>query len=267
MNPLLQTAIVASREAGAEILKLYATTDFEKKIDGSPLTVADTRSNEVLIKHLQSTGIPILSEESNGVNLPYPRQMWIIDPLDGTKDFLNKTNDFSVMVGLLENGHPTLGVVYAPALDTLYYAEKGTGAFVENDKVTKKLLVGTRDSKNLRYIRSVNHFTKDMEEVAEELDAILLPRGSIGIKAGLLGEEFGDFFSSWGAYGEWDICAPEIITLESGGQVTDCNGNPIVYGNKNHKVTDGAVFSNGACHARVIEAIQKVKAKATGSTL
>ena len=260
MNTLLEIATTAARDAGKEILALYSTTDFERKVDGSPLTIADTRSYEVLLEHLVKTGIQILSEESGTVPIPYPTQMWIIDPLDGTKDFLNKTNDFSVMVGLLENGRPTLGVVYAPALDTLYYAEKGTGAFVEKNGVTKKLRVGTRDSSNLRYIRSGNQVTKEMGAVAEELNALRNPRGSIGIKSGLLGEEFGDFFSSWGAYGEWDICAPEIIALEAGGKVTDCNGETIFYGTANHKVTQGAVFSNGACHARVIEAIQKVKA-------
>ena len=106
MNPLLKVAITAVRDAGKEILALYTTTDFEKKLDGSPVTVADTRSNEILLEHLKTTGIPILSEESDGIlystgdKVTYPPQLWIIDPLDGTKDFLKKkrlflSNDWS----------------------------------------------------------------------------------------------------------------------------------------------------------------------------
>lgn len=256
MDTLLQIAIVAAREAGAKILELYTTTDFDIKTDGSPVTIADTSANEILHKHLKETDILILSEESTGVPIPYPSKMWIIDPLDGTKDFLNKTGDFSVMIALLENGRPTLGVVYAPALDTLYYATKGGGAYVLKNGVTTRLQVGNRDTGTLRFLRSVNHYTPNMAQVAEKLGAELCPRGSIGIKAGLLGEDAGDFFFSWGRFGEWDVCAPEIITEEAGGHVTDCLGHELVYGTLDHLVEHGILFSNGACHEQVLDAIR-----------
>ncbi len=255
MDTLLTKAILAAKEAGDEIMKHYAVTDFETKADGSPVTIADTRSNKILTEHLASTGIAILSEESVGIPLPYPEHLWIIDPLDGTKDFIKKNGDFSVMVGLIENGRPVLGVVYAPAHKTLYYAVKGDGAFVERDGIIKKLAVSERSEKDLRLIRSVNHFTPRMEAVGEKLSATFHPHGSIGIKAGLVGEDLGDFFFSWGNLGEWDVCAPEIILIEAGGTVTDCFGNLLSYGTTDHKIEHGLVFSNGACHSRVLEAI------------
>ncbi len=257
MNPLLEKAIIAALEAGKEILSLYATTDFERKEDGSPLTIADTRSNTILLRHLSETNIPILSEESTGISLPYPSQMWIIDPLDGTKDFLKKSDDFSVMIGLLENGRSTLGVVYAPVSDTLYYAEKHGGAYVVRNGTTTKLVTGTQSSEPLRFICSVNNFAPYMEEVAHALSAVKTPRGSIGIKAGLIGENKGEFFFSKGNFGEWDVCGPEIIMTEAGGCVSDCSGNPLVYGTTDHRVEHGIVFSNALCHEQVLTAIRK----------
>jgi 3'(2'), 5'-bisphosphate nucleotidase len=97
-----------------------------------------------------------------------------------------------------------------------------------------------------------------MELVAKKLEAILCPRGSVGIKAGLLGEDFGDFFFSWGNLGEWDVCAPQIIAEEAGGRVTDCKGNPLSYGTENHRIAQGVLFSNGKCHTHVLEAIMSV---------
>lgn len=259
MNTLLEKAITAARDAGKEILSLYATTDFERKIDGSPVTIADSRSNEILLRHLQETGIPILSEESTGVPIPYPRQMWIIDPLDGTKDFIKKTNDFSVMIGLLEEGHSTLGVVYAPVSDTLYYAEKNKGAYVVRNGMTTKLVTGLQSNEPLRFICSVNNFAPYMEDVAHALSAVKTPHGSVGIKTGLIGENKGEFFFSKGNFGEWDVCGPEIIMTEAGGHVSDCNGNPLIYGALDHRVEHGIVFSNTLCHEQVLTAIKEAK--------
>ncbi|MCF7815905.1 MAG: 3'(2'),5'-bisphosphate nucleotidase CysQ [Candidatus Pacebacteria bacterium] len=256
MNSLLDIAIAAAKHAGDEIIKLYATTTHETKDDGSPVTVADMRSNEILTDHLSKTNITILSEESEGIATPYPEQMWIIDPLDGTKDFLEKTGDFSVMIGLLENGRPTLGVVYVPVHDILYYATKGSGAFLLSKEVTTRLSISDKPTSPLRFLRSVHNFSPYMKAVTEKLSAQLLPRGSIGVKAGILCSNAGDFFFSLGNFGEWDVCAPEIITLEAGGSVTDCEGNPLFYGTKNHRVEHGILFSNTACYKNVLDAIR-----------
>jgi 3'(2'), 5'-bisphosphate nucleotidase len=156
--------------------------------------------------------------------------MWVIDPIDGTIGFVKKTGDFAVMIALLENGRPTLGVVYSPSNDTLYYAEKGMGAFMEKDGTTTRLAVSTRDTQELRVLRSVNHFTPTMQAVTSILQANPVPQGSVGLKAGKLAEAEGDFFFSEGALGEWDVCAPEIIASEAGGLVTDFDYQPLFYG-------------------------------------
>lgn len=257
MNPLLTLAIHAATEAGREIKKLYATTDFERKDDGSPITIADTRANDIIIGHLAKTGIKILSEESTGVDLPYPSQIWIIDPLDGTRDFIEKTDDFVVMIGLLQEGRPILGVVYAPIHETLYYAELGMGAWKMQGDVVEKLTVSSR-TEDLRFVRSIHHATHEMQEVAKKLGATFLPRGSMGIKAGMVCEGEGDFFYTRGKVGEWDVCAPEIITLEAGGTVTDCNGNSLFYGTEDHRIQDGILFSNTVCHEHVLNALKPI---------
>lgn len=259
MNTLLHTALTAVKEAGDAIFTLYGVADFEMKGDGSPVTIADTRSHDMLVTHLEKTGISILSEESESVPLPYPEQMWIIDPLDGTKDFLKHTHDFSVMVGLLQNGKPILGVVYAPALNVLYYAEKGQGAYQVRDGVTTQLSVEATHRGPLRFLCSVNNFAPYMETVTEMLSAVKTPRGSVGVKAGIIGENQGEFFFNRGKLGEWDVCAPEIILEEAGGRVTDCNGDALVYGSPDHRIAHGILFSNGACHEEVLTAIQKTK--------
>ncbi len=258
MNNLLEVAIVAATTAGKEIMQLYTETDFETKTDGSPVTLADTRSNTILIEHLLETGIPILSEESEGISTPYPERLWIIDPLDGTKDFLKKNGDFCVMIGLLEEGRPVLGVVYAPAYDVLYYAEKGVGAFKVQNGITTKLVQSPSTHNHLRFVCSVNHFTPHMEAVTTILSAEKTPRGSIGIKSSVVAENNGEFFFSSGNLGEWDVCAPEIILCEAGGIVTDCEGNPLLYGNSDHRVQNGILFSKPQCHEEVLRAIESV---------
>jgi 3'(2'), 5'-bisphosphate nucleotidase len=255
MNTLLDNALTAAKAAGDEIMKHYGTSDFESKSDTSPVTIADTRANEVLIAHLSQTSIPILSEESVGIPIPYPNKLWVIDPLDGTKDFLNYTKNFSVMIGLLEHGRPTLGVVYAPLYNAYYYAVKGEGTHMVKDGVATKLTITSDPTKKLRFICSVNNFKPYMDVVTEKLSAEKTPHGSIGIKAGVLCENKGDFIFSHGKFGEWDVCAPEIIVEEAGGIVTDCEGNPLTYGTTDHRLERGVIFSSSDNHARILEAV------------
>jgi len=131
MNEKLISSVL---KAGEKILEIYHSADFgvETKKDDSPLTKADLASHNELIKYLETTNIPIISEE--GVVPEYDirknyKQYWLIDPLDGTKEFIKKNDEFTVNVALIENGEPILGVVYAPVLGHLYYGEKNKGAY------------------------------------------------------------------------------------------------------------------------------------------
>lgn len=254
MEHLLETAKTAAVAAGEAIMELYDTTEFETKGDGSPVTIADKQSHEVLLKHLSQTDIPVLSEESAGISLPYPERLWIIDPLDGTKDFIHKTNDFAVMIGLVENGVPVLGIVYAPTSRTLYFARKGIGAFKEIDGHTTLLKVQQGDRR--LGIRSRTHHTPEAAAAMAKLGAEEVICGGVGIKAMRICESAGDFFFYPNApLGEWDVCAPAIILEEAGGTATDQHGNPLAFGTKDHTIEHGAVFSNGSYHKEIIEAI------------
>ena len=134
LKDLLNLAILASQEASKEILEVYHSENFEteQKGDNSPLTAADKRAHGCIVKHLEKTGWPILSEE--GKNIPYEvrknwKQFWMVDPLDGTKEFIKRNDEFTVNIALIENQQPILGVLAVPVTGVVYYAAKGLGAF------------------------------------------------------------------------------------------------------------------------------------------
>ncbi len=259
MDALLHIARMAARTSCEVIRPYYGKVLTEFKDDLSPITEADRAANRVLIEHLLGTGFPILSEESDGIPLPYPEKLWVIDPLDGTKGFINETDDFSVMVALLEAGRPTLAVVDAPMLDKCYFAVRGGGAFIEDGHGVRPLKVSNRTTPSLRGVMSVNHAAPYMHGVCEALEVEeIISIGSVGIKAGYISEDIGDFFLTLGALGEWDVCAPELILTEAGGKVTDREGAPIAYGNSSHRIQRGVVFSNSVSHDQIITALARI---------
>ncbi len=257
MEQLLELAKTAARECGGVIMSHYGNATITIKEDSSPVTQADMEANEILLSMLRETGFPILSEETLGISLPYPETMWVIDPLDGTMGFIKNTDDFSVMIALLQNGKPLLSVVYAPALGKLYYALTGKGSFVEDKEGIRKLRVSDRTVPHLRAIYSVNHVAPYMQTIAGILNvSTIIPMGSVGVKAGLIAEDIGDYYLTQGALGEWDICAPELILTEAGGTATDGLGNSLVYGNVDYRIQNGVIFSNGQCHEEVLCALR-----------
>jgi 3'(2'), 5'-bisphosphate nucleotidase len=247
MDNLLTLAREAAKKAGEAIIPHYGTDAFTLKDDNSPVTKADTAADAVLEEMLRSSGIPILSEEdAERTSLPYPERIWIIDPLDGTKGFLNHTDDFSVMVALLEQGRPVLAVVHAPILRKHYFALQGGGAFVEDDAGVRPLHVSNRVPPELRGLVSVNHAAQYMFDICTKLSVKeTVAVGSIGIKSGYIAEDRADFYVNRGGLGEWDVCAPELILTEAGGMVTDENGELLCYGSEDHRIKHGVVFSNG----------------------
>lgn len=260
MNELLAIAESAAYEAGHVLRAHYDQIAYELKDDGSPVTLADTASHNILVKHLEQTGIPILSEEGTGIEVPYPERLWIIDPLDGTKDYIKKSDGFSVMIGLLEYGKPVLGVVYAPKLETLYSACAGMGAFVTKAGIKKRMQVSSEPHTPPIFVRSVNNHTEVLDKIETHLEASFISQGSIGIKAGIIGEGQGDICMSFGNLGEWDLCAPHCIADECGLSVTDTYGNPLVYGNSNHRFPHGYLFTHPTLKNKLIEAISEVRA-------
>ena len=140
LKALLKLAERAAIEGGEEILKVYNSDDFEieQKEDQSPLTLADRKAHLAIIKILEDSEIPILSEE--GKEIPYTERknwqtLWIVDPLDGTKEFIKRNGEFTVNIALIENHNPVLGVVYDPVDGDVYYAQLGNGAYKNNKKI------------------------------------------------------------------------------------------------------------------------------------
>lgn len=249
---MLETVKTAVLEAGKEIMKLYKWEfDIEIKWDNSPVTTADTLANTILISHLEKTEHPILSEEKkdNKSRLD-SRYVWIIDPIDGTKDFINKTWEFALMVGLIKDWIPILWVVYAPAKEKLYWAEKWKGSFLEEHEKTKRLQV---QESNIILI-SRNHTTQIELDVIEKLWLSSLPCWSIGVKFWLIAEgKAGSYLNLSNKLKQWDSCAPQLILEEAGGKVTDTLWNPIIYNTKTTSLEDGCIGTNGITHNFILE--------------
>ncbi len=226
------------------------------------VTEADEKSDKYIRKELGKL-FPndlILSEESNNIPTDFNGNVWMVDPLDGTKDFVNGGDCFSVMIGLCKNGNPRLGVVYAPEQDLLYYAKKDEGAFMKKNNNISKLSVSNisriEDSKII--IRFVQEEKRDTDLMVNALPTMSqIKSSSVGIVLGLICQakaEIHIFTNKRGS--KWDTCAPQIILEESGGKITDWNGNSLNYKQKNLRWKNLFVATNSLVHEKVIEHIK-----------
>jgi 3'(2'), 5'-bisphosphate nucleotidase len=177
----------------------------------------------------------------------------VVDPLDGTKEYLSGNGEFSIMIGVVVEGEPVLGVVYAPARDTLYAASRGAGAWVERGGRRSPLRVGASRVGALRRVGSRSHAEPVLEEMREALGITdVQPSGSVGIKCGLIAEGLRDLYIHPSPHlKEWDTCAPEVVLREAGGVVTDCRGAALRYNKALPAQRDGIV----ACAAEVWEEV------------
>lgn len=240
VSALLPSVIAAARESGALILSLYNSGDYkaQNKDDNSPVTDADLAAHEFLKQALcKIADIPVLSEEGNEESLSernsWPRY-WLVDPLDGTQEFIAGSGDFSTMIALMENGKPVLGVVYGPVNDLLYYAVRGQGAFKEADGQTQRISASHYDaSQPLRALRITVSLRQNVDWVRDrltnELDYELVPLGSSSLKSCLVAEGGADIYMRIGPTGEWDTGATQCIVEEAGGRILDLYLQPLSY--------------------------------------
>jgi 3'(2'), 5'-bisphosphate nucleotidase len=228
---VLQLVEIA-RKAGDEIMEVYAT-DFsvERKDDKSPLTEADKRSNAVILKSLATLfpEIPAISEETKLT--PYSERRnwhlyWLIDPLDGTKEFIKKNGEFTVNIALVENGRPVLGVVYAPALNKCYFGIEGQHAFMSSGGDTWKKIENTvhYSQKSLvKVVASRSHLTDDTLKFVEDLkkqgkQVDFVSSGS-SLKFCLVAEGAADVYPRFGPTMEWDTAAAHAVANAAGKKV------------------------------------------------
>ena len=234
--------MAVSRDAGRAVLEVY-NSDFavEQKEDKSPLTLADTRSHGIISAYLKKHfAFPVLSEE--GRDIPYgERRMWgyywLVDPLDGTKEFVKRHGDFTVNIALIHEARPVAGVIYVPVTGVLYYAQKGGGSFkVENGKITKLPVKGEKDL--LTVVGSRSHATPELEQYIQEMktkygELEVISCGS-SLKFCMVAEGKAEVYPRLGPTMEWDTAAGQIIVEEAGGQVVEFETRtPMLYNKEN----------------------------------
>jgi len=261
----IEKVIDLVKNAGEAVLKVYSKQNpriYHKK-DSSPVTEADYLSEKILFSGLQIYGWRILSEETkDDLSRLNKEKIWIIDPLDGTRDFLNKTGEFSVMVALVDKRKPFLGVVYKPVDDKIYFAVKGEGAFLkEKDKALKRLKVSEISSlSEARLVFTRSHLNEMEKKFIQNLKTRRITfMGSVGVKLGEIAEGKADgYISISNKTSQWDICAPEIILKEAGGVVTDLSGGEFIYNRKEINNDNGIVASNGKIHFQMLKKLHQI---------
>jgi 3'(2'), 5'-bisphosphate nucleotidase len=253
----LARAIELARTTGIEVMRMQrGELQVEMKPGDEPVTVADRHASELIVAGLADSfpDDPIISEElapAPGA-LGSPR-FWLVDPIDGTKDFIRGEDGYSVMIGLVCNGVPTVGVVYQPAIDRLFYATPD-GGFMTHEGQTTRLAVSTvTSSSELRLVASKSHRSSDIDRVKQELGiANEVNLGSVGLKLCVIAAGMRDLYVNPAAKTKaWDTCAPEAILVAAGGRLSDVFGRAIDYTVElAHR--RGLVGSNGHAHAEVI---------------
>ncbi|RXP45417.1 3'(2'),5'-bisphosphate nucleotidase [Lutibacter sp. HS1-25] len=240
LNKNTEVAIQAAIEAGKEILKIYESGDFDVQLKGdeSPLTKADLASHHKIVSFLAPTGIPILSEE--GKAIPYDQrkdwnQLWIVDPIDGTKEFIKRNGEFTVNIALIENQQPVIGVIFVPASGELYFSNKELGAFkvtialkdfkIEDAIKNCKKLPLERADKTFTIVASRSHMSSETEEYVEEMrvkhgKVNLISKGS-SLKLCMVAEGQANCYPRFAPTMEWDTAAGQAICEHAGFQVID----------------------------------------------
>jgi 3'(2'), 5'-bisphosphate nucleotidase len=256
----LAVATRLARQAGERIRALHRSgLAVDRKDDDSPVTEAD-RAADAIIRGGLAAAFPddgMLSEETpdDGSRFRHER-VWMVDPLDGTKDFVRGQSGFSVMIGLLSGETPALGVVYQPIGDKLYHAARGQGAWLSvGGGAPQRLTVSAiTDPAEIRMVASKSHRTKTIDQVREKLGiSDELNIGSVGLKLGLIAEAERDLYVNPAGHSKlWDACAPEAVLSEAGGKLTDAHGAPLRYRGQELGNKRGLIASNGHVHAAVV---------------
>lgn len=257
MNSLLKTAITAALNAGEEILRIYndPASDFEieKKSDNSPLTIADRKANAIIMEYLKNTPYPVISEENKTMDYVTRRQwptVWIVDPLDGTKEFIKRNGEFTVNIALVYEGKPALGVIYIPVKKTLYFGTLRGGAYRVNDiayepetdaeQLEKRALPlpFKREDNSCIVVASRSHMSPETEAFVMQLrrehaDVQITSIGS-SIKICLVAEGTADIYPRFAPTMEWDTAAGHAIARAAGKNLYQKDDHtPLTYNKEN----------------------------------
>lgn len=226
-----------ARQAGDAIMAIYNSgqSDIRKKADQSPVTEADLAAHVVLAKGLGSL-LPtyaVVSEEdeSSLAHRHNAGSFWLIDPLDGTKEFIARNGEFTVNIALIEQGRSVLGVVYAPAIDRMYWGGAGLGAFMMTDAGTQTIKVSSEGANSVcRVVASKSHLNEETQAFIDRLGSVKLVQAGSSLKFCRVAEGMADIYPRLAPTCEWDTAAAQAVLEGAGGVVLDQSGNPLCYG-------------------------------------
>lgn len=254
--PEMSLAVSAALTGGERIMDVYRSEFSHTFKDGKePITEADLASNEAIRQTLSSSGWPILSEESaDGKERLASSRVWIVDPLDGTSDFVNRTGEFSIMIALVEAGEPILGVVFRPLDKTLYLGQKGAGAYKSKHGAWLELRVSAKsDLRKARTVVSRHHLSEQEKSFLEKMQInSFAQKGSSGLKIAAVAEGEADlYFTFSDKIKHWDTAAGYAIIKEAGGEITDMLGKKLTYNTADVYHKNGILAGNKFIHAAV----------------
>jgi 3'(2'), 5'-bisphosphate nucleotidase len=237
-NSPMSSVVALAKQAGNEIMKIYVKEDFgaTSKADASPLTLADLASHQAIVDGLAvlTPDIPVLSEEA--ADIPYAtrshwERFWLVDPLDGTKEFIKRNGEFTVNIALIENGKPVMGVVYSPVLDVCYYGSVETGAYVQRaGEAERKIeVMPTSIGQSIKVVASRSHSDERTQALLEKLgEHECISMGS-SLKLCLVAEGKAHFYPRLGPTMEWDTAAAHAVVNAAKGTVHDKLGKELHY--------------------------------------
>ena len=262
-NPLPETnlAINSVINAGKTVMKIY-NQPFETKIksDNSPITEADIASNKIIQKIISASDYPILSEETKDNKKRLEKEtVWIVDPLDGTSDFINKTGEFTIMIGLVRKQVPILGIIYCPPQNTLYIAQQNQGSYQLAGERWSKMSVSTiSDLTKSRTVYSRHHSEESERLFFKYIKTKKLTQKGSSLKAIDVASGMSElYFTSTNKIKQWDTCASYCLVKEAGGNMTDVYGNDLNYNIDDVNHQNGIIVSNGLIHEKVINSYKR----------
>ena len=235
LRALAEQLLPVVEQAGAAIMKIYdGGFTVQHKEDDSPLTMADLESQRVILEGLKriTPDVPILSEESAAA--PWAErqtwgELWVVDPLDGTREFVKRNGEFTVNIALVVDHEPVLGVVSAPAQGLVFWGAKGIGAFTEHRGARRTAIHTTPPQRPLRVVGSRSHASKETAAYLDKVAEHVMTGVGSSLKFCLLAEGKADLYPRFGPTSEWDTAAGQAVLEAAGGQVTRSDGHPMRY--------------------------------------
>jgi|TARA_B100001167_G_scaffold39187_1_gene22139 3'(2'), 5'-bisphosphate nucleotidase len=255
--PETNLAIEAAMKAGKAVIEVYKNNfSYQVKDDNSPITEADIKSNGIIQETLSITNIPILSEENvdDLVRLKHEK-IWIVDPLDGTSDFVEKTGEFTIMISLVQSSKPILGVIYWPTEDKLYVAQKNKGAYELFSGHWKKLNVNNISNlEKCHAVISRHHLSESDKKFIKKLNLLEFNQKGSSLKVlDICSGEAEVYLTTTNKIKQWDTCASHCLISESGGKITSMYGEDLEFNTELINHENGLLVTNGLIHNKIVK--------------